>query len=167
MKAVDHGLTVERLREALSYDPETGIFRRKIRMGNKLAGEIAGQPHPKGYWTVSVDSHRYLAQRLAWFYVTGEWPPDETDHFDLNKRNNAFENLRLATSSQNKANRPNYSNASGVKGVGWSKQKGKWRARLSFKPKGKHLGFFDRLEDAAKAYEHGAKQHFGEFARAS
>lgn len=67
-----------RLREALEYNEGTGDFVWKIKTGRKVVvGTVAGFTKPTGggvYRYVSIDGSRYLAQRLAWLYVHGEWP---------------------------------------------------------------------------------------------
>ena len=53
------------------------------------------------------------------------------DHINGNRNDNRFDNLRLATDSQNIRNqKKRKTNTSGFKGVGWSKQNKKWRSRL-------------------------------------
>lgn len=44
-------------------------------------------------------------------------------------------------------------NTSGVPGVSWHRKTRKWVARITFKSKTISLGYYDRLEDAAKARE--------------
>lgn len=41
----------------------------------------------------------------------------------------------------------------------------KWRARITVGGKETHLGYFDNLEDAARAYDKAATEYFGEFAK--
>jgi hypothetical protein len=88
-------LTQERLRLLLSYDQETGVFRRRKvpgRRGNVREGDIAGDAgggKRKQYWRVSVDGSRYYAHQLAWLYIYGEWPK-QVDHKDRNGHNNAI-----------------------------------------------------------------------------
>ncbi|MCD8190544.1 MAG: hypothetical protein LUD78_10055 [Clostridiales bacterium] len=43
------------------------------------------------------------------------------------------------------------SNTSGYKGVSWHKRQGKWQARITVKGKTIHLGYYAKVEDAAKA----------------
>lgn len=47
-----------------------------------------------GYLYVRIDGTDYLAARLAWFYVKGEWPEGILRFRDGNKENIAFRNLR-------------------------------------------------------------------------
>ena len=74
-------LTQERLKELLSYDPATGIFAWKTRR-NQLSdiGQRAGTIHVCGYRVIRIDESGYQAGRLAWFYMTGQWPKSEIDH---------------------------------------------------------------------------------------
>jgi len=51
-------------------------------------------------------------------------------------------------------------NTSGVKGVGWSKQHNKWRARITVNKKTIELGWFDKKEDAVKARKNGEEKYF-------
>ncbi len=101
----------------------------------------------------------YRGGRLAWFYTFGYWPA-EIDHIDRVKTNDALDNLREATSQQNKANR--IANRSSVaRGVYWHKNK--YAARISFDGKQIHLGLFDTEAEAIAAYKGAAKICFGEF----
>ena len=88
------------------------------------------------------------------------------DHIDRNPLNNRRENLRPATPSQNQFNRRKQrNNTSGYKGVGFSKEKGLWRAYIANDTKKFiHLGYFAKAEDAARAYDAAAIRFHGEFA---
>lgn len=156
-------ITAERLRELLHYDPETGVF---TRLCGRCAGRRAGALNETGYRHVYADGVLYLEHILAWLYMTGEWPDDEVDHWDLDKSNNRWGNLRQATSSQNQMNHPiKKTNTSGHKGVHWAPHAGKWRAQIRISGVGHHLGYFATAEEASAAYAQAAKLRHGAFAR--
>lgn len=162
-------LTQARLNEVLTYDPATGIFRWRISTSNRRAvGSVAGCKIDQGYVVIGIDGALHMAHRLAWLYVHGEFPAGDLDHRDLCKDHNWLDNLRPATRSQNNANsKPPRHNKSGIKGVSFHKQTGKWRASIVINRKQRHLGLFERIEDAAAAYAAEAKSAFGQFARAA
>jgi hypothetical protein len=130
MAAENSNLTVERLKELLHYDPETGVFTRKLLRGAKRAGAIAGSANWKGYICIHINGRNYRAHRLAWLYVTGNWPYAQIDHVDRDKANNKFANLREATNKQNHENldRRRKDNTSGHRGVYWYKPYRRWMA---------------------------------------
>lgn len=87
------------------------------------------------------------------------------DHIDGDTLNNHRNNLRLCTPSQNVMNAAKRSdNTSGYTGVHWSKQRKKYRAQIQVNGKGKCLGFFNNLLDAAAARKKAELKYFGEFA---
>jgi hypothetical protein len=94
-------LTQQRLRELLHYDPLTGLFTRLVAASNAPAGSAAGSLANIGYLRISVDGARYLAHRLAWLYVHGEWPQQEIDHINGDKIDNRIANLRDASRGVN------------------------------------------------------------------
>jgi hypothetical protein len=69
-------LTHERLLEVLDYDADTGVFRWKIRASKRgKIGAVAGLGTKAGGYTyIGIDGADYLAARLAWLYVHGNWP---------------------------------------------------------------------------------------------
>lgn len=160
-------LTASRLRELLHYDPETGMFTWKDEVRERRAvkpGQRAGIILDNGYLQIGVDRKKYQAHRLAWLYMTGEWPPHQVDHIDLNKSNNIWTNLRSATRSQNMANIA-AKNRLGVKGV--TKVGKAYRADIFSNGKMLYLGTYATIEAASAAYFERAKQLHGEFARAA
>jgi len=166
-KAAKHAAFFNRLRELFSYDPDTGVFRYiKSPYRGHLVGSVAGTKTLSGYSKIVIGGREYRAHRIAWLWMTGAWPKGEIDNINLDKSDNRWCNLRLATGSQNTANtRAKPFNKSGVKGVCWHKLARKWRATITVNRKQHHLGFFCTLESAAAAYAAAAEQHFGEFAR--
>jgi hypothetical protein len=159
-------LTQSDLREVLDYDPATGIFRWKVALSFRTrVGQIAGSNHGNGYLEIGINGESYYANRLAWLYMTGEWPKGHVDHRDLNRRNNRWDNLRDATHGQNVQNSgPRRHNASGYKGVTLLKSK-KWHARIMANRKLHILGNFATKSEAVTAYNEAAKRLHGEFYR--
>lgn len=157
-------ITQARLKEVLSYDPATGVFTWLISRGRAKAGSVAGSPGDHGYWQIGIDGHRYYSHRLAFLFMTGEFPPNDVDHRDRNPSDNRWDELRPATRSQNRCN----SKPSGVsrfKGVAWHKRAGKWMAQAWINDKHHHLGYHTTEVAAAAAYAAFAAKHFPDFAR--
>ena len=60
---------------------------------------------------IRIRGKAYYSHRLAFLYMTGEWPLEEVDHIDRNPYNDAWVNLRKATSSLNKWNQERHMNS--------------------------------------------------------
>jgi hypothetical protein len=145
-------LDAKTLREVLNYDPETGVFAWKIRKKGIIPGRTPGCITKHGHRLIRLDGVAYLAHRLAWLYVYGEWPTkDHIDHINHNPDDNRIANLRDVAVADNIRNRKgaNKNCASGVLGV--YQHKDKWRARVMFNRKTIHLGTFSNIESAALA----------------
>jgi len=144
-------LTHERLTSVLDYDPKTGVFKR--RKATAVRGNVVGYARPDGYYCVGIDRKKYLAHRLAWFYVFGVWPEHEIDHIDQNKLNNRIANLRDATPSMNQHNRGIPSrNSTGYQGVSFEARTCKWVAQIVAQRKHYFLGRFNSPAAAHEAY---------------
>ena len=126
-------LTAERLRELLDYDPDTGAFTWRVTRSHQIkAGNVAGSTIAKDYVQIRIDGRRYLAHRLAWFYIYGEWPAGQLDHADTHGNHNWITNLRPATQTQNNGNmRRRSDNTSGFKGVSWCTARQCWRTMIT------------------------------------
>jgi len=137
----------------LDYNENTGIFIWKINPAkNVKIGDTAGNVDSRGYIVIRIKGKAYKAHRLAWFYMTGEWPKYDIDHDDRVKTNNIFSNLKDSTKSENMKNRKkNKNNTSGFNGVYWDKEAKKWRVRIMVEGKLKHIGFFEDVNAAAEA----------------
>lgn len=145
-------ITQERLKELLHYDPSTGVFTWLVSRGGVSAGSVAGCVNGKGYIQVKLDRTIYEAHRLAFIYVTGEFPPEQADHINQAKLDNRWVNLRPVTHTENQRNSTKCSNnTSGFTGVSWFKRTGQWRASAGVDGKWKHLGLFDCFLDAVAA----------------
>ena len=147
-------LTTDRLREVLAYEPETGVFKmlvstaQRVRPGTTISVKM-GQ-----YGRVQIDGTRYKLHRLAFLYMTGEWPKYSVDHINGEPSDNRFANLRdvpHATNVQNK--RKAFSNSkSHMLGVYQAKRTGRWLASIRHNGSTIHVGSFATPEEAHAAY---------------
>lgn len=83
-----------------------------------------------------------------------------TDHVNRNRRDNRKSNLRICTQRENSWNKSPSYKTSKYLGVGWNKQRNKWRARID----GKDVGLFETEKEAAKKYNQKAKELHGKYA---
>lgn len=145
------------LESLLWYDPDEGTFtwvnpgKHNMRYAGKLAGTIGAD----GYRKIRIDGQLYIASHLACLWMTGKWPDEEMDHKDRNRSNDKWDNLREATSSENKFNQGD-DNLRGVYIRG-----NKWWASVG---RSGYLGMFDTLEAAIIARDAKALRLGGDFA---
>jgi len=143
----------EKLKTILSYNHETGIFIWKIpKPGGIKVGDIAGTLRTDGYIQIEADRKLYYAHRLAWFFKYGYSPENNIDHIDRIKHHNWISNLREVSNQCNARNCGNFiNNTSGVKGVSWDKNRGKWFAHVAINNKPKNLGEYFSFSNAVCA----------------
>lgn len=162
-------LTQDHLKDRLRYDPSTGTFIWRERPNDKrwnvrYADRTAGTKDTKGYIQIKVDSHRYLAHRLAWLYMTGAWPDNDIDHINGQCGDNRWCNIREATRTENMRNQTKVrKNTSSVTGVSWNRQRGKWESYIRVDRNKKHLGLFTVKQDAIDARQDAELKYFGSF----
>ena len=153
-------LTQEQLSALFYYNSTIGTFTNKItRNPRAMIGSLVGSKNSKGYLQVQIDKKMYPIHRLMWLMETGNDPyPCQIDHKDHCRDNNAFENLRLVTQSDNNRNRSIASNnTSGVTGVYWDY--GNWVAQIKFNGRTEYLGSFKEKADAIGARKDAEKQY--------
>lgn len=166
-------LKADDIKRLLIYDPSSGHFAWNVRRRNRRIGTRAGFVQSRGYIQIRVQGSFYLAHRLAWLYMTGNWPVAVIDHIDGDVTNNRWENLRSATQSQNLANSRKQRASRGrpcsspLKGVSLCKATERWRADIRVGNKQVWLGRFDSQEEAHAAYVRAAKRAHGDYARTS
>ncbi len=151
MDTRDRGLTVERLRELLDYNPETGDMTWKIRSSRKSrvkVGEVAGNVSYKGYRQIKIDQVVYPAGPLIWFHQTGSWPVHEIDHKNRIRHDNRWENLRDVTRKVNALNKEPRELPTGV-----HRQRGRYIAQISTGGHQSYLGIYDTVEEASAVYQ--------------
>jgi len=147
----------------INYDKDTGkIFWIKRRSSffktehsckswnTRYSGKEITTIDGKGYRVLSILGKRYLAHRLAWLYVKGEWP-NVIDHINGDRLDNRFANLRNVTNQQNHMNcKMAVNNTSGATGVYKNKVRNIWCAQMKFNGVTYHLGSSRNFEDAVR-----------------
>jgi hypothetical protein len=158
-------LDVNYIRSQIYYDPKTGnvwwLESRQGRDMTKPVGCWAGggsSPH----LTIRLDYKRHYLHRVIWLYMTGNWPDMEIDHIDGNPENNKWANLRLATASQNQANKKGRGK---LKGVTYYRSIKRWVARIGHQKTIKNIGTFDCPAAAHFAYQVTSSKLYGQYAR--
>ena len=154
MFSKDCNLTQDLVKHYFNYDPETGIFIRKITTAkSSKIGEIAGGKDQKGYIRIRILNKKYRAHKLAWLYMYGNYP-EQIDHINGIKDDNRISNLRLADNFINSQNKRKLlkSNKSGYMGVHFDNNIKMFRARIGHKGKNICLGFYDDPKVAGEAY---------------
>jgi hypothetical protein len=149
---------LEALARLVTYCPSLGEFR--------AGGRLLGTNQSRGYTSIKYAGKAVLAHRLAWFMCYGT-VPRSIDHINRDKRDNRIENLRQATASENQCNRGVQSNnTSGCAGVALNRQGTKWQAYIKKDGRRKHLGVFERKEEAIACRKAAEAELFGAFAPA-
>lgn len=164
-------LSQDLLKELFDYR-DGHLYWKVYKASNAQEGDLAGCEGGGGgrYQVIRVNDKLYLTHRLIFLYHHG-YLPNFLDHIDRNKSNNHIENLREATKAQNGMNSDKRKSHGGkptssdYKGCCWDKSRGKWMAYIQIDEKRKQLGRFDSELEAARAYNHAALEHYGEFAK--
>jgi len=145
-------ITQNRLKDLLTYDPDTGVFIRNAKFRNLPKGGAVGCVGAGGYMQCSLDGRMYKMHRLAWLYIYGRWPNDQIDHINHNVTDNRIRNLREVSCAENHQNRARRTkNSSGYLGVGWHKRDKRWQAHIEVNGKRHHLGYYSDLDAAMSA----------------
>ncbi|MGC4378279.1 HNH endonuclease [Fictibacillus sp. Mic-4] len=164
------------MKNAFQLDKDKVIIFIK-RKGELLETVISVQDFIKvddheGYW------YAWWSDKTKSFYVKRNLPKGKSgpvflhrlimddpkgfhvDHIDHNTLNNTRSNLRILTHAQNQQNRKGarIESRSGIRGVGWHKQKNKWRARVTVNGREHHIGLFENIDDAEKAVKEARKK---------
>lgn len=146
--------TVERLRELLAYDPETGDITWRVKHGRVAAGAIVRAKDEHGYIKVGIDGGSYGTHRVAWAIATGAWPEENIDHINGQTGDNRFANMRDVPHAINMENRrrPERGNKTNTLGVVFDAKRGKFRAKVTTEGKSVHAGRHETAEAAHAAY---------------
>ena len=155
-------LTQARLKELLTYDPDTGLFRWNVSRGSVRANSVAGTLNG-GYMRVRIDKEFRYLHRLAFLYIGGALPAEHVDHINGVRDDNRWGNLRSASLAENNRNSgTRATNTSGLKGV--SRNGSGWLGQIVAHGTHHYLGTFRTKKEAAAAVAAAREQHHGEFA---
>jgi hypothetical protein len=153
------------LLDALDLSPDGGLTWKRNTGGRGKAGERAGWITRFGYERIALGNVEIFSHR-AIFLMSHGYLPAEIDHIDGDGLNNRPENLRAATSVENKWNTGLAShNKSGFKGVSFDKGRGQWVANINVRGAHRYIGAFDDPAEAASAYDAAAHRYHGGFAK--
>lgn len=138
----------------LAYDPDTGVFTRRVSSGNQMRGNRAGTHDSRGHIQIRVNGVLYGAHRLAWVYMTGAWPKEQIDHRNGVRDDNRWTNLRPATHLENVQNQvARRDNKTGYLGVHRIRKTGRYCAQITVAGEHHVLGVsFKTPQEAHAAY---------------
>jgi hypothetical protein len=154
------------LRLWLRCDPEHGlIYYRKMPLsdfrcrtswarwnGKNADTEAFGSTGADGYKRGTLMGSAYLAHRVLWALVYGDWPADDVDHINGVRNDNRISNLRAVVRQENCRNaRIPRHNTSGAIGVYWAQDRRKWVAQIKVDGAVHYLGRFVEFDDALRA----------------
>jgi hypothetical protein len=159
------------LRKLLRYDPDTGkLFwvrrtpdmfsdegqrstSRCARWNSRYAEKEAFTSIGSGGYRIGkIFKKHFLAHRVIWAMQNGHWPKDHIDHVSGDRTDNRIENIRDAGRRENNRNQKRRSdNTSGVTGVSFMKQTGKWTAYINSDAGFVYLGVYSEKAAAISA----------------
>lgn len=124
-------LTIERLKELVRYDAETGNFIRIKAVPGSSKGAVLGTLTTRGYMVCMIDGECYRGHALTWFWHHGVFA-ELLDHINGDRLNNRIDNLRIVSRGGNSRNQKRSSkNKSGYTGVSLNTRSGAWRAKIA------------------------------------
>ena len=143
-------INVEEISKYIEYNSETG----ELTYIN--SGRVAKSLDKDGYNRVAILGKRWQAHRIAWALHYWEDPGEkQIDHINMDKLDNRIVNLRLATSSENKAN---------MKCKGITRKGSKWGAQTKYMGRNIWIGTYTCPLIAHLAYKDKMHELHGEFA---
>lgn len=152
------------------FEYDNGCFRCTVGSGRSFIFDVSDYMEITRYrWSVSkdgyVNGYRNGVTVKLHRLLLGN-PEGVVDHINGDPSDCRRSNLRSATQQQNTYNSllPK-SSTTGYKGVCFDKHRGKYVAHIHPNGKTKFLGYFNKPEEAALAYDKAASVYFGDFAK--
>lgn len=156
-------LSLDQLNHLFEYKENNLYWKNPIHKRN--LGKVVGFDSGNGYKRVDINGKQYSVHRIV-FYMHHKYLPKIIDHIDGNGKNNAIENLREATSSQNMMNsllkkKP----FSGCRNVSYNKTRQKYCVYIKVQGRSIFCGTYKDLELADLVAQEARNLYFGQFAR--
>lgn len=149
-------ITQAELKEWLSYHPESGRF---LWVKGKRKGKVAGALSRYGCHII-VLGKTYTARRLAWLYMTGDFPPDGQNVYSISQNpfSSRWSDLSISPSGcrsiggedikNKKFNKLSISSSLQIPGVSLHKKTGLYRVTMNVNGKQKSLGYYKTIDEA-------------------
>lgn len=148
-------ISAEQAREWYDYNPDSGVFTRRVQRKSRPAGSVLAGTLNHGYLRVMVAGRSYSLHRLAFLWMTGHWPSADVDHIDGDRTNNRWANLRdvdRSTNLQNTRAAKSHNKSTGILGAYFHKKTGRYTSRIRSCGRNVHLGMFSTPQEAHAAY---------------
>lgn len=130
----------------------------------KEAGSLKTFKRSGPRWVIVIGNVHIQRPTIVWALHQGEWHKD-LDHRNRDALDDRIDNLRVATRSQQGANRGIQSNnTSGCPGVMWYAPTKRWRVKIKVMGRDIYLGYYVEKSKAIEVYWTAAREFFGEFA---
>lgn len=144
-------LTYKRAHKYFSYNAKTGALSWKIRVGHSTPGLLVGYITPNGY-VFRIKGKAFPVHRVIWLMEYGSWPKHRIRHLNGNVFDNRLSNLKDANRKEIiRHSKLQIDNKSGVTGVSWNEDAGKWEAKIRVDGVQTYLGLFPHIKEAALA----------------
>lgn len=141
-------------------DGDLAEFKWRAMVDVRTVYAMRNSSRVGGQKRVGIQLHRVILSRILGRELLRS---EKVDHIHHNGLICVREELRLATTPENGWNQQaSLRNTSGYKGVSWHKRNKKFIATLECQGVSHHLGYHLTPEDAARAYNKGAKLYFGD-----
>lgn len=135
----------------VGYNKSTGDIYWKTNGNKRIAGDKIGTLNSHGYLIFKLFGEMFSCHRAAWFLHYGKIP-NQIDHINGVKTDNAISNLRDVTHQENGKNqRIHKNNTSGASGVYFDRERKKWVARIKHNGTRLNLGRFGDFDSAVRA----------------
>lgn len=156
-------LTQEYLKSIILYEPLTGMFIWRYKEACpsfKRGGRISNCVEKDGYIQIRISGKSFKAHRLAFLYITGEWPKEQVDHINGIRRDNRWCNIRECTPRENMFNMRACVDGK-IKGI--RKKNKSYEVTLRINGIPTYLGSYKNLEDAVKTIRAAREKYHKDF----